>query len=128
MMKVLIDIPEEYELDYKTDRFSEFFQRCRADMDVCCGTYERETSDMLEKVFNQSEIIKETVGREKDKTKMNEYKCDVEKYVVHYGKNVEDQKKRAFDDAECAIEFAREQMNKGLNATIKQISELVGWY
>ena len=55
-MKVLIDIPKEFELDYATDRFAEFFQRCRADMDVCCGKYERETSEMLEKAFAESEL------------------------------------------------------------------------
>lgn len=55
-MKVLIDIPEEFELDYATDRFADFFQRCRADMDVLCGTYERETSEMLEKAFVESKI------------------------------------------------------------------------
>lgn len=58
---------------------------------------------------------------------MNEYRCDVEKYVVHYG-NIEDRKKRAFDSVERAIEFARKQMDEGLDVTIKQISELVGWY
>lgn len=55
-MKVLIDIPEEYELDYSTDRFAEFFLRSRADMDVCCGKYEHETSEMLEKAFAESDI------------------------------------------------------------------------
>lgn len=53
-MKVLIDIPKEFELDYSTDRFAEFFLRSRADMDVCCGKYEHETSEMLEKAFAES--------------------------------------------------------------------------
>lgn len=53
-MKILIDIPKEFEVDYNTDRFAEFFQRCRADMGVCCGKYEHETSEMLEKAFTES--------------------------------------------------------------------------
>ena len=39
---------------------------------------------------------------------MNEYKCDVEKYTLCYGRSFEDRIKRAFDDAEQAIKNARE--------------------
>ena len=53
-MKVLIDIPEEFELDYRTDRFRDFFERVTADMDVMCGRYERETAEVLSKAFQQS--------------------------------------------------------------------------
>ena len=80
-MKVLIDIPEEYELDYKTDRFSEFFQRCRADMDVCCGTYERETSDMLEKEFTQSEIYEGTNAGEDERTKVKRVNMEFDEII-----------------------------------------------
>ena len=53
-MKVLINIPEEFEIDYRTDRFKDFFERVTADMDVMCGKYERETAEMLSKAFQQS--------------------------------------------------------------------------
>nr|DAG65052.1 MAG TPA: hypothetical protein [Bacteriophage sp.] len=53
-MKVLLDIPEEFEVDYNTDRFRDFFKRAKADMDVMCGTYERETADVLVKAFEKS--------------------------------------------------------------------------
>ena len=33
-MKVLIDIPKEFEVDYHTDRFRDLFERAVADMDV----------------------------------------------------------------------------------------------
>lgn len=55
-MKVLIDIPEEFEVDYHTDRFRDFFDRAVADMDVMCGTYERETADVLAKAFEESGV------------------------------------------------------------------------
>lgn len=55
-MKVLIDIPEEFELDYATDRFAEFFHRCLADMGTCCGNYEQETAEMMEKAFTKSRL------------------------------------------------------------------------
>lgn len=55
-MKVLIDIPEEFEIDYRTDCFGDFFNRAKADMDVMCGTYERETADVLAKAFEESKV------------------------------------------------------------------------
>ena len=56
MMKILIDIPKEFEVDYNTDRFAEFFQRCLADMCTCCGNYEWETAEMMEKAFAESRL------------------------------------------------------------------------
>ena len=55
-MKILIDIPKEFEVDYNTDRFAEFFHRCFADMGTCCGNYEQETAEMMEKAFAESRI------------------------------------------------------------------------
>ena len=55
-MKILIDIPKEFEVDYNTDRFAEFFHRCFADMGTCCGKYEQETAEMMEKAFTESKI------------------------------------------------------------------------
>lgn len=55
-MKILIDIPKAFEVDYNTDRFAEFFQRCLADMGTCCGNYEFETAEMMEKAFAESKI------------------------------------------------------------------------
>lgn len=55
-MKILIDIPKEFEADYNTDRFAEFFQRCLADMCTCCGNYEWETAEMMEKAFAESRL------------------------------------------------------------------------
>lgn len=40
-MKILIDIPDAFEVDYNADRFVDFFQRCIADMGTCCGNYEQ---------------------------------------------------------------------------------------
>ena len=55
-MKILIDIPKEFEADYNTDRFAEFFHRCLADMGRCCGNYEQETAEMMEKAFAESRL------------------------------------------------------------------------
>ena len=53
-MKVMIDIPEEFEIDYRTDRFGDFFKRAKADMSAICGRYERETAEVLSKAFQES--------------------------------------------------------------------------
>ena len=55
-MKILIDIPKEFEVDYNTDRFANFFQRCLADMGTSCGNYEQETAEMMEKAFEKSRL------------------------------------------------------------------------
>lgn len=55
-MKILIDIPKAFEVDYNTERFAEFFQRCLADMNTCCGNYEQETAEMMEKAFEKSRL------------------------------------------------------------------------
>ena len=55
-MKILIDIPEAFEVDYNADRFAEFFHRCFADMGTCCGNFEFETAVMMEKAFAESRL------------------------------------------------------------------------
>lgn len=55
-MKILIDIPKEFEVDYNSDRFAEFFHRCLADMGTCCGNYEQETAEMMEKAFAECRL------------------------------------------------------------------------
>lgn len=55
-MKILIDIPKAFEVDYNADRFAEFFRRCLADMGNCCGNYEQETAEMMENAFAESRL------------------------------------------------------------------------
>jgi len=53
-VKVLIDIPEAFEVDYNSDRFADFFQRCLADMGTCCGNFELEIAVMMIRAFAES--------------------------------------------------------------------------
>ena len=63
-MKVMIDIPKEFEEDLK-DNFQEFFNRIVADITyslndeepMCCGNYERETAEMFLSAFEKSTVI-----------------------------------------------------------------------
>ncbi len=80
-MKILIDIPKEFEVDYNTDRFAEFFHRCFADMGTCCGNFEFETAVMMEKAFAESilydpdKVVKQLEEIRVKKT-CNTEKCD----------------------------------------------------
>lgn len=78
-MKILIDIPEAFEVDYNADRFVDFFQRCIADMGTCCGNFELETAVMMEKAFTESKIY--------DKNKIVEQLEDYGNEEMCYYKN-----------------------------------------
>ena len=56
-MKVVIDIPKDFEGDYIVDKFKDFFSRVIADIDCkgMCGRYEKEIAEMFLKVFDNSE-------------------------------------------------------------------------
>lgn len=58
-MRIEIEIPKEFEVDYNVDRFKDFFGRIIAEIiysDACCGNYELETAQMLKKAFAESKV------------------------------------------------------------------------
>lgn len=57
-MWIEIEIPKEFEGDYSKDKFDEFFSRVLSDIvdGTTCGKYERETAEMLQKAFGESEV------------------------------------------------------------------------
>ena len=59
----MIEIPKEFEVDFKTDKFKDFFSRAIADMNCICGNYERETAEMFIKAFENSEYEYGNGGR-----------------------------------------------------------------
>lgn len=59
-MIIQLEIPSEFENDYKKDRFDEFFRRVFADIDcppVMVGNYEAETALMMADAFKESKPI-----------------------------------------------------------------------
>lgn len=91
-MKVLIDIPKEFVCDYSTDRFKEFFQRVLADMCTCCGNYEWETAEMLEKAFAESRSY------DPDKiVKQLEERTAFLKDCTKYGNKTAEQQSKSYD-------------------------------
>ena len=67
-MKVIIDIPKEFEDDIK-DNFQDFFERVKveiahrvnADDTLLCGNYERETAEMLLDAFKNMNVIPKVI-------------------------------------------------------------------
>lgn len=61
-MKVVLEIPKEFENHFKQDKFSESFLRISGDIkhkEIClAGNYERELIDMLETAFQNCEVLK----------------------------------------------------------------------
>jgi hypothetical protein len=55
-MKVVIDIPKDFEGDYIVDKFKDFFSRVIVDIDCkgMCGRYEKEIAEMFLKSFDDS--------------------------------------------------------------------------
>lgn len=58
-MKIAIEIPKEYEIDFKADKFKDFFSRVIADMNCLCDNYEKEIAEMLVEAFDKAEVINE---------------------------------------------------------------------
>lgn len=55
-MKLTINIPKEFEKDFNTDNFNDFFFRvintyCNGEL---CGNYEKEIAQMFLKAFNEA--------------------------------------------------------------------------
>jgi stalled ribosome rescue protein Dom34 len=67
-MKVIIDIPKEFEDDIK-DNFQDFFERVKVEIahrvntddTLLCGNYERETAEMLLEAFNNMSVIPKVI-------------------------------------------------------------------
>jgi hypothetical protein len=56
-MRLVIEIPKEFELDYRADRFKDALERLHADANCVAGRYEKETAEMLIQAFQESQII-----------------------------------------------------------------------
>ena len=53
-MKLLIDIPKEFEQQFQADRFDDSLHRLSADAHLLAGLYEQETAMMLSEAFKNA--------------------------------------------------------------------------
>ena len=62
-MKLLIEIPKEFEEHFNNDRFRDSLERIRVDIDcsenLMAGLYELELIKMLRNAITKAEVIKE---------------------------------------------------------------------
>ena len=56
-MRLIIDIPKEFEKDYEKDCFEDALQRLSADAHCLAGLYEKETAMMLVKAFKEAKVM-----------------------------------------------------------------------
>lgn len=70
-MKLIIDIPTEFETDYNGDKFKDFFSRVLCDIDkgVLCGNYEKETAEMFLKAFDESKPMANILEKLEEESK-----------------------------------------------------------
>lgn len=70
-MKLLIDIPKEFEQHFQMDRFEDSLNRLSADVHLLAGLYEQETALMLIEALKNA-ILVPSHGRLIDADKMKE--------------------------------------------------------
>ena len=56
-MKIIIEIPKEFEKEWNKDQFEDSLNRLSADANLLAGNYEQETAAMLIKAFKKSTAI-----------------------------------------------------------------------
>ena len=56
-MKLVIEIPEEFEVHFDTDRFENSLERLREDANSLAGNYEKELANMLIKAFKKAKTL-----------------------------------------------------------------------
>lgn len=60
-MKIIIEIPPEFEVDYRRDKFNDFFKRVETDINcgsiLLCGLWEQEIAEMFITAFRKSEEV-----------------------------------------------------------------------
>jgi len=56
-MKIMIEIPSEYEGEFEKDKFENTLQRMNADAHCLAGNYEKETINMLIEAFKNAKSV-----------------------------------------------------------------------
>ena len=110
-MKLIIDIPKEFETDYNGDKFKDFFSRVLCDIDkgVMCGNYEKETAEMFLKAFDESVPMANIVEKlEKESKKKHNKERDVLCKIANASYSA---------GVDKAINIVKQEINNGENNT-----------
>lgn len=78
-MRIIIDIPKEFEEHFKQDKFENALQRLSDDAHLMAGNYEQETAIMLIKAFDESIPMDRIVEQiEEEIAESSQYGCEIE--------------------------------------------------
>lgn len=81
-MKIVFDIPKEFESHFEFDRFADSLARVASDIDALgfkmSGRYERETITMIRKAFENATPLPKGHGRLIDADKIEWFGCNFE--------------------------------------------------
>ena len=117
-MKLIIDIPKEFETDYNGDKFKDFFSRVLCDIEDgrLCGNYEKETAEMFLKAFDESVPMDNIVEKLEEKTQFL-------KDCTKYGNESAEQQEKSYstmmmyevaDLVDDLIDIVKQEINNGL--------------
>ena len=70
-MKITLEIPKEFEVDFYSNHFEDFFERVKVDLESkgdvrLCGNYEKEIVDMMETSFQNAVVLEQERTEEED--------------------------------------------------------------
>lgn len=108
-MKIIIDIPQDFEKHFNEDRFKDSLERIKADLNedfVLAGNYERELLDMLRVAFKNAETKEATEALDKLKEKLDQAYSDAVNDAQGYWnpRVAQDALQNAYDNALCWID------------------------
>ena len=129
-MKVVIDIPKDFERDYIVDKFKDFFSRVIADIDCIgmCGGYEKEIAEMFLKAFDDSEEKISCNCKHNSNSRDNEpcCRCDSRQTNADRIRNMSDEELLDFI---CSIETYEEGSVKTIEngVSMHTVTEVMDW-
>lgn len=60
-MRIVLNIPKEFECHFESDRFKDSFQRLSADAHCLAGLYEKELCEMLIEAFKNCTVLSDDI-------------------------------------------------------------------
>lgn len=127
-MKVVIDIPKDFEGDYIVDKFKDFFSRVITDIDCkgLCGRYEEEIAEMFLKVFDDSEEKIHCNCQHNSNSRENESccRCDSRQTNAERIRNMSDEELAEWIHNMCEFEKCEEPYRSIYNLDTEQEEEI----
>lgn len=86
-MRVILEIPKEFEEHFNTDRFEDSLHRLSADAHLLAGNYEQETAKMLWQAFKFAKVVDSEKARWEDTYHDWDLHCSCCGAIIEKGEN-----------------------------------------